>query len=120
MPVASSSIAHNKQHLSGPISRICLATHLPSPHYHDFCKCRAKPPCSLMQFYRVLPWQYSLPPADGQGLGPRRSTMQVWCSNCRYHVNCGHGHTTAHTFFINQNCMATSWQKTNKSHIIWL
>jgi hypothetical protein len=27
MPVASSSMAHNKQHLSGPISRIRLAKH---------------------------------------------------------------------------------------------
>ncbi len=27
MPVASSSMAHNKHHLSGTISRICLATH---------------------------------------------------------------------------------------------
>ncbi len=38
---------------------------------------------------------------------------------CRNHMDCGHWSITAHAF-IQQTCMATTWQKTNKSHIIWL
>ncbi len=38
---------------------------------------------------------------------------------CRNHVNCDHWSITVHPA-IHQTCIATSWQKTNKSDIIWL
>jgi len=42
--------------------------------------------------------------------------MLQFCTN---HIACDHWSITVHAF-IHQNCMATSWQKRNKSDIIWL